>query len=108
MLVLVGFYHLLHDLYNVLVGKLHYSVHLWPIGRGPVMLDVEALQVLLGPLGNEVRAVVRNDGVRDPIPGDDVVSDKFLCRHGGDCLIGGGFHSLGKVVDRYQNEAMTV
>ena len=105
---LIGFCHLRYDLYNILVGRLHCSVHLWLIGRGPVMLDLEALQVFFGPFGNEVRVIVRDDGVWDPIPGDDVVSDKLVCRRGCDSLVRGSFHPLSEVVDRHQNEAMTV
>ena len=106
--ILVGFCHLLYDLHNIHVGRLHCSVHLWPIGRGPVMLDLEALQLFLGPLGDEVRAIVRDDRVRDPILGNDVVSDKHLGRCSYDSLLRGSFHPLSEVVDCYQNEAMTV
>ena len=72
------------------------------------MLDLEVLQVLLNPLGYEVCIVIRDEGVWDPIPGNDVVSDKFLYRHGCDSLVGGSFHLLGEVVDRHQDEAMTI
>ena len=72
------------------------------------MFDVEALQVVFDPLGYEVCAIVRDERVRDPIPSYDVVSNKLLCSHGSDCLVRGCFHPLSKVVDRYQNVAMTV
>ena len=72
------------------------------------MLDLEVLQVLLDPLCNKVRAVVRDDCMQDPIPGDDVVPNKLLCRHDCDYLVGGCFHPLGKIFDRYQDVAMTV
>ena len=72
------------------------------------MLDLEVLKVLLDPICNEVRAIIKDDCMRDPIPGDNVVSDKLLCRHGCDCLVGGCFHPLSKVVYRYQDEAMTI
>ena len=106
--VLVSFCHLLHDFHNVLVGRLHYSIHLRSIGRGPVMLDLEVLQVLLDPLGCEICTVIRDEGVWDPIPGDDVVSDKFLCHRGYDSLVGGSFHPLSEVVNHHKDEAMTI
>ena len=108
MLVPVGFCHLLYDLHNVLVGRLHCFVHLWPISRGPVMFYLEALEVFLDPLGCEIRAIVRDEGVWDPVPGDDVVSNELFHRHGCDSLVGGYFRPLSKVVDRYEDEAMTV
>ena len=106
--ILVGFCHLFHYFHNVFVGKLHYSVHLRPIGQGPVMLDLEVLQVLLNPLCNEVRAVIKDDCMWGPIPGDDAVSDKLLCRRSCNCLVGGCFHPLSEVLNRHQDEAMTI
>ena len=61
------------------------------------MFDLEVLKVLLDPLGRKIRAIVRDEGLWDPIPSDDVVSDKFLYLHDRDSLIGGSFHPLGEV-----------
>ena len=72
------------------------------------MLDLEALQVLFGPLGDEVRVIIRDERVWDPISGNDVVSDKFFCRRGCDNFVRGSFHPLSEVIDRHQNEVMTV
>ena len=72
------------------------------------MLDLETLQVHLGPFGNEVRAIIRDDGVQDPISGNDIVPDKLFCCHSNDCLIRGYFHPLGKAVDRHEDEAVTI
>ena len=46
--------------------------------------------------------------MRDPIPGYDIVPDKLFCSHGSNCLVGGRFHPLSKVVDRHQTVAMIV
>ena len=46
--------------------------------------------------------------MRDPIPGYDVVSDKLLSSRGSDYLVGGCFHPLGKIVDRYKDKEITV
>ena len=51
------------------------------------MLDLEALEVVLNPMDYEVPTVVRDDGMRDPVLGDDVVPDELLCSHGDDCLV---------------------
>ena len=72
------------------------------------MLDVEALQVVFDPLGDEVCTVIRDKCVRDPIPSYDIVFDKLFGSHGSNRLVGGRFHPLSKVVDRYQNVAMIV
>ena len=67
--VLVSLCHLFQDLNKILVGRLYCAIHLWSIRRGSVMLNVEALQVVFDPLGYEVWAIVRDERVRDPIPG---------------------------------------
>ena len=72
------------------------------------MSDFEALEIVFDPPSYEVCAIIRDDGVRDPIPSDNVVPDEFFRRRGCDSLVGGCFHSLGKVVDRYKNKAMIV
>ena len=63
------------------------------------MLDVEALQVVFDPLGYEVCAAIRDERVRDPIPGYDIVYDKLFCSRGSNRLVGGRFYPLSKVVD---------
>ena len=106
--VLVSLCHLFQDFDKVLVGRLYRAIHLRSIRRGSVTLDVEALQVVFDPLGYEVRAIIRDERVWEPILGYNVVSDKLFCSHDSDYFVGGCFHPLGKVVDRYQNVAMTV
>ena len=72
------------------------------------MLDIEALEEVFNPLGYEVCAIIRYERVQDSTLGYYIVSDKLFCSHGSNCLIGDYFHLLGKVVNRYQNVAMTV
>ena len=85
--IFVSLCHVLQDLHKILVGRLDCAIHLRPIRRGLVMLDLEALEVVLDPLGYEVSAVIKDDSVRDPILGDDVISDELLCSRGADCLV---------------------
>ena len=72
------------------------------------MFDLEVLKVLLDPFGCEIRTIVRDEGVWDPVLGDDIVSDKFLCCCGCDNFVGGCFHPLGEVVDHHKDEVMTI
>ena len=52
--VLMGLCHLFQDFDKVLIDKLYHAIHLRSIGRGSVMFDIEALQVVFDPLGYEV------------------------------------------------------
>ena len=72
------------------------------------MFDLEALEVVFDPLGYEVSTIIRDDGVRDPIPGDDVIPDEFPRRHGSDYLVQGCLHPLGEVVDGHHDKPMTI
>ena len=72
------------------------------------MLDVVAIQIFLEPLGNEVGAVVRDDSMRVPISGYDVVLDELLCCHGRDCFVRGRLHPLSEVINCYQDVAVAI
>ena len=72
------------------------------------MLDIEALQVVFDPFGNEVHAIIRDESIRNPVPSYNVVSDELFSNRGGNGFVGGCFHPLSKIVDRYQNVAVTV
>ena len=87
MLVVMSFFHLLQDLYKVLIGRLNCAIHLRPIRQGSVMLDLEALEVVFKPLSYEIFAVIRDDGVWDPVPSDDVIPDEFFYCSGSNCLV---------------------
>ena len=60
------------------------------------MSDLEALKIVFDPPSYEVRAIVRNDGVWDPISSYNVVPHEFRHRYGSDSFVGGYFHQLGK------------
>ena len=61
------------------------------------MVDLIALQIILDLLGYEVRAIVGDDCMQDPISGNDVVFDKLLCSN-----------PLGEVVNSHQDIMVTV
>ena len=72
------------------------------------MLDLETLEIVPNPLGYEVLAIIRYDGVWDPVPGNDVVPDELFHCRGCDILLQGRLHPLGEVINRYQDKAMTI
>ena len=73
-----------------------------------MVFDFEVVQAFLHSLGCEVCAIVRDERIRDPITGDDIVPDELLHYYGRYCLVRGRLYPLGKVVDRHKNEAMTI
>ena len=72
------------------------------------MSDLEILEIILSSLGCEVLAVIRYDGMWDPVPGNDAIPNElFRCRSS-DILVRDRLHPLGEVIYRYQDEAMTI
>src|SRR3954471_10224843 len=104
----VGHYHLLYNLLNVLVSRFDSAIHLWMIRRRVVMLDLEGLTKLLHQLVIEIRSIISNDLLRNPITTDYVVLDKTSNYLLGDIRIRCGFNPLGEVINGNQNEAMSV
>src|SRR3954471_20474886 len=104
----VGHHHLLHNLLNVLVGRFNSAIHLWMIRRRIVMLDLEGLTKLLYHLVIEIRSIISNDLLRNPIMTDYVVLDKTSDHLLGDIRVRCGFNPLGEVIDGNQNEAMSI
>src|SRR3954468_9069351 len=106
--ITVSHYHLLHNLLNVLVGRFNNIIHLWTIRRRIVVLDLEGLTKLLHQLIIEIRSIVSNDLLRNPITTDYVVLDKTSDHLLGDIRVRCGFNPLGEVIDGNQNEAMSI
>src|SRR3954462_7445134 len=104
----VGHYHLLHNLLNVLVGCFDSAIHLWTVRRRIMMLDLEGLTKLLHHLVIEIRSIISNNLLRNPIATDYVVFDKASNHLFGDIRIRCGFNPLGEVIDGNQNEAMSI
>src|SRR3954468_14591713 len=104
----VSHYHLLHNLLNVLVGRFNSAIHLRTIRRIIVMLDLEGLTKLLHHLVIEIRSIISNDLLKNPITTDYVVLDKAGNHLLGNVRIRYGFIPLGEVIDGNQNEAMSI
>ena len=73
-----------------------------------MLLDLVVLEIVLDPLGCEVLAVIRDEGMRDPIPGYDVVPDELLRCFGSDCPVRSCFHPFGEIVNSHQDITMTI
>src|SRR4051812_40538438 len=104
----VGHYHLLHNLLNVFVGRFNSAIHLWTIRRRVVVFDLEGLTKLLHHLVIEIRSIISNDLLRNPITTDYVVLNKASNHLLGDIRIRCGFNPLGEVIDGNQNETMSI
>src|SRR3954469_12470234 len=104
----VGHYHLLHNLFNVLVGRFNSAIHLWTIRRRIVMLNLEGLTKLLHQLVIKIRSIISNDLLRNPITTYYVVLNKASNHLLGDIRIRCGFNPLGEVIDGNQNETMSI
>ena len=73
-----------------------------------MVLDLETLEIILNRLGYEVVAVIKYDGVWNPISSNDVVPDELLCCDGRDCFVRGRFHPFSEVINCYQDVAVAV
>src|SRR3954469_21839499 len=104
----VGHYHLLHNLLNVLVGRFNNAIHLWTIRRRIVVFDLEGLTKFLHHLVIEIRSIISNDLLRNPITTDYVVLDKASNHLFGNIRIRCSFNPLGEVIDGDQNETMSI
>src|SRR4051812_17381913 len=104
----VGHYHLLHNLLNVLVGRFNSAIHLRTIRRRIVMLDLEGLTKLLHHLVIEIRFIISNDLLGNPITTDYIVLDKTSNHLLGNIRIRCDFNPLGEVIDGDQNETMSI
>ena len=81
--VLIGYYHLLHNLLNVFVGRFDYVSHFRSIGRKIVMLNLELSAKFDNHSIVEVSPIVDDDPFGDTISVDEVMFDES------------GYHILG-------------
>ena len=96
------------NLFDILVGCFHGSVHLWPIGRGVVMLDFEIHTHFLHHLIIQVGAIISNDLPRESVPTNQLPlykPDHYTPR---DIVVRSCFDPFGEIIYRHKNEAMTI
>ena len=66
--ILVRHGHFLNDLLDVFVCRLNCPIHLGPIGRGIVMLDLEILTHLFHHFVVQIGGIVSDNLPRQPVP----------------------------------------
>ena len=100
--------HFLHDLLNVLVGRLNSAIHLRAIRGRIVMLDFEILTQLFHHFVVEVGSIISNDPFRNTVSTDDLVLDKPGNHLLGDVGVGSSLYPLGEIIDGNEDESMAI
>src|ERR1044072_6943100 len=106
--ILVSHYHLLYNLLNVLVGGFHCAIHLWPIRRRVVMLNLELRTEFGDHFVVEIIAVICDNPFRSAIPTDKIMLDKSRHNILGNRCKRGCFYPLGEIVNCHKDETMSV
>ena len=65
--VLVGYCHFLHDVFYVLICGFDITIHLWPVRRRIVVLDLELHAQCSDHSIFEIRTIVCDDSLQDTI-----------------------------------------
>ena len=76
MLILIGYYHFLHNLLDIFVGRFDCGIHFWSIRRRIVMLDLKMSAKLNDHSIVEVSPIVGDDPLGDTIAAYEVVFDE--------------------------------
>ena len=74
--ILIGYYHFLHNLLDIFVGRFDCAIHFWSIWRRNVMLDLKLSAKLSNYRIVEISPIVGDNPFGDSITADEVVSDK--------------------------------
>ena len=106
--ILVGDCHVWYDLLDVFVRSFDITVHLWPVGRRIVTLNLELLAQYGDHSVVEICTIVSDDTFGDTVPTNEVLLDEagnhILC----DGCEGSCFDPFGKVVNGHQNETVSI
>ena len=76
MSILVRHDHLLHNLLDILVCRLYSTIHLRSVRRRIVMFNPEIFTKLFHHLVIEIRTIISDDSLRNPITTDDFLLDE--------------------------------
>src|ERR1044072_4364386 len=106
--ILVSYCHLLYNPLNVLVGGFHCAIHLRPIGRGVVMLDLELHAEFGDYFVVEIGAVICDNPFRSAIPTDKIMFDESSHNILGNRCERGCFYPLGEIINCHEDETMSV
>src|ERR1044072_6461950 len=106
--IFVSHCHLLYSLLNVLVGGFHCAIHLRPIRRRVVMLDLELRAEFGDHFVVEIRTIICDNPFRSAIPTSKVMLDEscraLLSNRCERCC----FYPLGEIVNCHKDETISV
>src|ERR1051325_11226403 len=100
--------HFLYNLLNVLVGGFHSAIHLRPIRRRIMMLDLELRAEFGDHFVVEIRAVFCDNPFKSAIPTDKIVFDESSHNVPGNRCERGCFYPLGEIINCHKDETMSV
>src|ERR1044072_9128312 len=106
--ILVSHCHLLYNLLNVLVGGFHCAIHLRPVRRRVVMLDLELRAEFGDHFVIEIGAIICDNPFRSAIPPDKIMLDELSHNILGNRCERGCFYPFGKVINCYMDETLSV
>src|ERR1051325_8552313 len=106
--IFVSYCHLLYNLLNVLVGGFYCAIHLRPIRRRIVMLDVELLADFCDHLVVEIRAIICDNPFGSAIPTDKIMFDEWSHYILGNRCERGCLYPFGEIVNFHKDETVSV
>src|ERR1044072_1762155 len=106
--IFVSHCHFLYNLLNVLVGGFHCAVHLRPIRRRVMMLDLELRAEFGDHLVVKIRAIICDNPFGSAISTDKIMFDESSHYILGNRCERGCLYPLGEIVNCYKDETMSV
>src|ERR1051325_11274054 len=106
--ILVSDNHLLYNLLDILVCRLHSTIHFWTIWRRVMMFYLEAVTQLFHHFVFEIGAVISNDLLGNPITTNDIMLDETCYHLSSDTSIRCCLNPFGKVVNGDKDESMSI
>src|ERR1051325_10149871 len=106
--ILVSHYHLLYDLLDIFVGGFHCAIHLRPIWRRIVMLDLELRAEFSDHFVVEIRAVICDNPFGNSIPTDKIMLNESSHNILGNRCKRGCFYPFGEIVNCHKDETMSI
>src|ERR1051325_4368432 len=106
--ILVSDNHLLYNLLDILVRRLHSTIHFWTIWGRVMMFYLDTVTQLFHHFIVEIRAVISNDLLRNPITTNDIMLDKTCDHLSSDTSIRCCLNPFGKVINSNKDELMSI
>src|ERR1051325_6677245 len=106
--ILVSHCHLLYDLLDILIGGFHCVIHLRPIWRRVVMLNLELRAEFDDHFVIEIGTIVCDDPFGDAVPTDKIMLDESSHNILGNRCERRCFYPLGKVVNCNKDEMVSI